>query len=141
MIMSHIKCDNVTHYHCRVLLLDVLPPLPTVPFLSLVEAVLCPKTAESPDYGVDIPRFRRYKTSIILAPRSALPPKSRKMTKNKSQGATPGHRTLPLPDSARYDSTTSYRTMSACRTVRCPAITPCRFRLSHRATRRDRFGA
>ena len=79
-------------------------------------------------------------TPKILASRSALPPKSRKIIKNKSQGATPGHRTLQSPNFARCDTATSHPATLSHRTLRHLAITPCHFRLSHPATRKPRLG-
>ena len=46
----------------------------------------------------EFPRPRK-----TLALTLALPPKSRKIIKNKSQGATPEHRTLPLSPVAKCD--------------------------------------
>ena len=79
-------------------------------------------------------------TPKILASRSALPPKSRKIIKNKSQGATPESRTLRQPKVARCNSTTSHPATLSHRTLRHLAITPCHFRLSHPATRKPRLG-
>ena len=78
-------------------------------------------------------------TPKILASRSALPPKSRKIIKNKSQGATPGHRTLQSPNFARCDTATSHPATLSHHTLRHRAIAPCHFRLSHPATQKARF--
>ena len=80
-------------------------------------------------------------TPKTLASRLALPPKSRKIIKNKSQGATPGSCTLQQPNIARCDTTTSHPATLSHRTLRRRAITPCNFRLSHPATRKPRFQA
>ena len=76
-----------------------------------------------------------------LASTFALPPISRKIIKRKSQGATPGHRTLQSPNSARCDTDTSHPATLSCRTLRHRAISPCHFRLSHPATQKAPFEA
>ena len=85
-------------------------------------------------------RKRKPSSPILLASRSALPPKSRKIIKNKSQGATPGHRTLQSPNFARCDTATSHPATLSHRTLQRRAIAPCHFRLSHPATRKPRLG-
>ena len=82
----------------------------------------------------EFPRLRK-----TLALTLALPPKSRKIIKNKSQGATPEHRTLQQLNFARCDTTTSHPATLSCRTLRHRDIAPCHFRLSHPATQKARF--
>ena len=65
---------------------------------------------------------------------------SPKIIQERSQGATPGHRTLPLPNFARCDTTTSHPATLSCCTLQHRAIAPCHFRLSHPATQNDSFG-
>ena len=62
-----------------------------------------------------------------------------KIIKNKSQGATPEHRTLPLPNFARYDATTSHPATLSYHTLRHRAIAPCHFHTSHLATQKTHF--
>lgn len=78
-------------------------------------------------------------TPKTLASRSALPPKSPKIIKKISQGATPGHYTLQSPNFARCDTATSHLATLSHRTLRHRAIVPCHFRLSHPATRKPRL--
>ena len=82
----------------------------------------------------EFPRPRK-----TLALTLALPPISLKINKNKSQGATPEHRTLQQQNFARCDTTTSHPATLSCRTLRHRAIAPCHFRLSHPATQKARF--
>ena len=75
----------------------------------------------------------------LLASTLALPPDLPKIFKKISQGATPEHRTLPLPNFARCNTTTSHlATLSHC-TLQHRAIAPCHFRPSHLATQTARF--
>ena len=74
-----------------------------------------------------------------LASTLPLPPDLGKIVKEKSQGATPGHCTLRLPNFARCDAATSHLATLSCRTLRHRAIAPCHFRLSHPATQKPRF--
>ena len=78
-------------------------------------------------------------TPKTLASTSPLPPKSRKIIKNKSQGATPEHRTLQQLNFARCNTTTSHPATLSCCTLQHRAIAPCHFRLSHPATQKVRF--
>ena len=64
---------------------------------------------------------------------------SPKIIQERSQGATPGHRTLPLPNFARCDTTTSHPATLSCRTLQHRAIAPCHFHLSHSATQTASF--
>ena len=64
---------------------------------------------------------------------------SPKIIQKRSQGATPGHRTLPLPNFARCDTTTSHPATLSCRTLQHRAIAPCHFHLSHSATQTASF--
>ena len=64
---------------------------------------------------------------------------SPKIIQKRSQGATPGHRTLPLPNFARCDTTTSHPATLSCCTLQHRAIAPCHFLLSHPATQKARF--
>ena len=76
------------------------------------------------------------KTLASTSPSGSVSPK---IIKNKSQGATPGHRTLPLPNIARCDTTTSHPATLSHLTLRHRAIAPCHFRLSHSATQKAIF--
>ena len=59
-----------------------------------------------------------------MASTSPSPPDLRKTVKKRSQGATPQHRTLPLPNIARCDTSTSHPATLSCRTLRHHAIMP-----------------
>ena len=88
--------------------------------------------------SVTIPgKFRRHRKT--LASTSPSPPNLRKIVKKRSQGATPQHRTLLLPNIARCDTTTSHPATLSHHTLRHRAIAPCHFRLSHPATQKARF--
>ncbi len=63
----------------------------------------------------------------------------RKKFKKTWQGATPGHRTLPLPNFARCDTDTSHPATLSCCTLQHRAISPCHFRLSHPVTQKGCF--
>ena len=76
------------------------------------------------------------KTLASTSPSGSVSPK---IIQKISQGATPGHRTLPLPDIARCDTTTSHPATLSHRTLRHRAISPCHFRLSHPATQKAPF--
>ena len=76
------------------------------------------------------------KTLASTSPSGSVSPK---ITQKTWQGATPGHRTLPLPNFARCDTTTSHLATLSCRTLQHRAIAPCHFRLSHPATQKARF--
>ena len=78
-------------------------------------------------------------TPRTLASTSPSGSVSPKIIQKISQGATPGHRTLPLPDIARCDTTTSHPATLSHRTLRHRAISPCHFRLSHPATQKASF--
>ena len=78
-------------------------------------------------------------TPRTLASTSPSGSVSAKIVKNKSQGATPGHCTLRLPNFARCDATTSHLAKPSCRTLRSHDITPCNFLVSHPATQKHRF--
>ena len=76
------------------------------------------------------------KTLASTLPSGSVSPK---ITQKTWQGATPGHRTLPLPNFARCDTTTSHLATLSCCTLRHCAIAPCHFRLSHPAMQKARF--
>ena len=78
-------------------------------------------------------------TPKTLAVTLALPPDLLKIIKKRSQGVTPEYRTLPLPNFAGCNTTTSHPATLAHRTLRPRATTPCHFRLSHSATFKARF--
>ena len=88
-------------------------------------------------------RFRRcivgLKTHIILALTLLSSPFPEKIVQKTLQGATRQLRTLPLPNFARCDTTTSHPATLSHHTLQHRAITPCHFLLSHRATQKARF--
>ena len=57
-----------------------------------------------------------------------------KIVKKRSQGATPEHCTLRLPNFARCDTTTSHPAKPALRTLQSLDIAPCEVSTSHLAT-------
>ena len=76
----------------------------------------------------------RARARYILASTSALPPKSRKIIKNKSQSATPEHRTLQLSNFAGCDSDMSHLATLPCCTLQLSHVAPCNIAPSHLAT-------
>ena len=81
----------------------------------------------------------RARARYILASTMRSSSFSSKIIQNKSQGATPKHRTLPLPNFARCNSITSHPATLSCCTLQHHAIAPCHFHLSHSATQKARF--